>query len=788
MNNLIIAFTQQIIRFRWLVIAISFLTIGVVGFGGSKITFNNDYRYFFSDQNPNLAAFLRLQRTYAAPDTVLWLVKPKDPNVKVTDQRVLEAIHGLTADAWQLPGALRADSITNYQHTEADEDELIVGDLVWDPSEVTPEESKRISDILLNEPMLIDRLIARDLSAATVLARVNSDDHSTSETDQVMYSQAIAQKYSEAYPDIEFRATGSVYLSHSFSDVAINDITTLTPAMYLMITLFVWLLIRSATGTLSVMTIVAFATIGAMGASGWLGIPLTPPSSGAPTIILTIAVADSIHIIVSMLVEMRRGATKNDALVESMRINFGPVFLTSITTAIGFLTFNFSDAPPFHDLGNMSAMGTMWAWLFSITLLPAMLAVLPITAKASVVKQSDFMARLSNFVIEKRRALVVINVGIVIVLTAMIPTLEINDRFVEYFDDRVQFRRDTDYMAEHMTTIYQIHYSLGAGESDGISDPDYMNRVESFANWLREQPEVMNVSAVTDIMKRLNKSMHADNPEYYTVPETRDMNAQFLLLYEMSLPYGMDLTDQINVDKSATKLTATLGQISTAELEVLQARADNWLADYGTPDMRVLPAGQAVMFGYIGKTNLIRMVQGTLVALVLISLILMIALKSLRLGLISLIPNLAPSFAAFGLVAIFFQEIGMWGSFVTATALGLIVDATVHILSKYRMAREEKGLSAEDGVRYAFSSTGTALWVSSVVLIIGFMVLAYSPFLVNARMGMVVAMTIFLALFLDFLLLPALLVYVDRNKKRGPQTEATNAATSSTSSSSNSPA
>ncbi len=769
MNNMITSYARNIIRYRWAVLALCFVVLGAVGFGASKITFNSDYRYFFSDKNPNLAAFLQLQRTYAAPDTVIWLVKPKTDDLKVTDQRVVEAIYNLTEEAWQLPGALRADSITNYQHTEADEDDLIIGDLVPDPSYVTPQESARITDILLNEPLVINRLINPDLSAAAIVARVNSDDHSATETDQVNYSQALVEKYSKLYPDIEFRSTGSVYLSYSFSSVAQNDIATLSPAMYLIITFCVWLLIRSATGTLSAMAVVAFATMGAMGSMGWLGIPLTPPSSGAPTIILTVAVADAIHILVTMLVEMRRGANKEEALIESMRINFGPVFLTSITTAIGFLTFNFSDAPPFHDLGNISAMGALWAWVFSITLLPALIAVLPITAKASVVKQSDFMERLAGFVVAHKRVLVIANLALVTVLAGMIPTLEINDRFVEYFDERVQFRRDTDYMAEQMTTIYQIHYSMGAGEADGISDPDYMMRLENFANWMRAQPEVMNVSAITDIMKRLNKSMHADDPSYYRVPESREMNAQFLLLYEMSLPYGMDLTDQINVDKSATKFTATLHQISTKELTELQTRADAWLEENGLPLMRVTPAGQAVMFGYIGKTNLVTMVKGTLVALVLISIILIFALRSLRLGLVSLVPNLAPSIAAFGIVALVFHDIGMWGSFVTATALGLIVDATVHILSKYRIAREEKGYSAEQGVSYAFASTGTALWVSSFVLIVGFLVLSYSPFLVNARMGLVVAITIVLALIFDFLLLPALLVYVDARKKRGPQ-------------------
>ena len=143
----------------------------------------------------------------------------------------------------------------------------------------------------------------------------------------------------------------------------------------------------------------------------------------------------------------------------------------------------------------------------------------------------------------------------------------------------------------------------------------------------------------------------------------------------------------------------------------------------------------------------------------------MLALRDLRLGIISLVPNLTPPIVAFGILALFTQEVGMWSAFVIATALGLIVDATVHFLSKYKRARDELGYSAEDGVRYAFSTVGTALWVCTFVLIAGFAILAFSPFKINAMMGTVVAMTIAVALVIDFLLLPALLIAADRRRK-----------------------
>ena len=172
------------------------------------------------------------------------------------------------------------------------------------------------------------------------------------------------------------------------------------------------------------------------------------------------------------------------------------------------------------------------------------------------------------------------------------------------------------------------------------------------------------------------------------------------------------------------------------------------------------------MFAYIGKRNLDAMITGTLVAYLLISGCLVIALRSFRLGMVSLIPNMAPPLVAFGIFAIFYSEVGFWTSFVAATAIGLIVDATVHILSKYRYSRVVLGQDAENSVRYSFATVGTALWISSVVLIFGFLVLWNSPFLIMAMLGLIVSITILAALVLDFILLPTFLVALDSQKQK----------------------
>ncbi|MEM1140136.1 MAG: MMPL family transporter, partial [Pseudomonadota bacterium] len=274
-----------------------------------------------------------------------------------------------------------------------------------------------------------------------------------------------------------------------------------------------------------------------------------------------------------------------------------------------------------------------------------------------------------------------------------------------------------------------------------------------------------HVQSYTDIMKRLNKSMHGDDESYYRLPDDRELAAQYLLLFEFSLPYGLDLNDQINVDKSATRLVVTMINISTNQLKDLRERATAFQQENLPPEMLSISSGQAVMFAFIGWNNFKAMSVGTALALVLISGIMVVALRSLKLGVVSLVPNLAPPIVAIGAFAIFDGTLGFWANFLVATALGLIVDATVHFLSKYQRARREDNATAEDAVRYAFRRVGAPLWVSTFVLALGFGVLFYSPFLGNSMYGILVSAIVLVALILDFLLLPALLLVLDGGDK-----------------------
>ncbi|PCJ31251.1 MAG: RND transporter [Gammaproteobacteria bacterium] len=762
------SFTQRyaafIVNNPWRLLLLSLIIILTAASGGRFLQFTSDYREFFSEDNPELLAFEELQNTFNKADNVLFVIAPEDGNV--FSNETLSLVEEFTEQSWQIPFSSRVDSLSNYQHTVAEEDDLIVADLVIDAKDFTQQQRDNTRDVALNEPLLLHRLISPEGHVTAINVTVQLPGKDLSEVRVVVTAaRELRDKILADHPNVKIYLTGLSMMDNSFGESSEKDMATLVPLMFLVVVLVLGFLLRSVSATIATVVVIFSAILFGMGSMGWLGWKLTPPSASAPTIILTMAVADAVHLLVTFLHNLRLGQAKKEAMIDSLRVNLMPIFITSITTAIGFLSMNFSDVPPFHDLGNVVAIGVMIAFVLSITTLPALMMVLPVRVRKVETEKSanTAMTKLSDFVLNNRRKLLWGMGGLAIVLISFLPKNTLDDQFVEYFDETVEFRRDTDFVVENLSGIYDIHYSLKQGESGGINEPEFLQQVEDFANWLRGLDKVKHVRSVTDIYKRLNKNMHGDDPAFYRLPESRELAAQYLLLYEMSLPYGLDLNDQIDIDKSSTRLTVTFENLHTEEVLEFEQLIAAWLKT-NTPEIEAVGASATVMFAHIGKRNVKSMLVGTTIALIFISLILMIALRSVRVGFISLAPNLLPAGMAFGIWGIMVGQVGMSLSVVMGMTLGIVVDDTVHFLSKYLRARREKGLDSEAAINYAFNTVGVALWVTSLVLVAGFIVLGQSHFALNADMGAMTAVTIALALIMDFLFLPPLLLKLEGKK------------------------
>ena len=754
-------FIDVVLRRRWLVVAIVGLVMLAVSAGAAFIRVSNDYRIMFREDDPQLATLDALETTYSESRAVLIALAPHEGSIFTRES--LAALEELTETAWQVPYSSRVNSLTNFSHSEAFEDDLIVGPLVEDAASLSDADLTRVEAIALNEIELADRLVSLDgrvggLAIDFVLPE-NEDAAVVEITD---YLSVALDDARASHPDIDYYMTGDVVMSRTFADATNDGLEILGPIVFLIIVAAAALLLRSVYGTVAVAVLLMFIVNTTMGFAGWLGTVFSPANAGVPIIVMTVAIAHSVHIVTATLYRMSHGMEKNAAIAEAFRANLYPVFLTSLTTIVGFLSLNASDSPPFHVLGNFVAFGVLIAFVYSVSLLPAVLSILPLRAPPARSDKTPFFDRLSAIVTRRPTSLLCLMVLLVACLVSGLPRNVLTDNWPEYFDERYEFRRDTDFILDNLNGLYKLEYSLEAGVQGGITEPAYLQAVDAFAEWYRDQPDVTHVQAFSDIMRRLNKNMHSDDPAFYRLPDDPELAAQYLLLYELSLPFGADLNDRIDVGKSATRLTVTVRGVSSQALRELDVRAQEWLQS-NAPGLATEATGFSIVFSHLFQRNIYSMLRATIIAMGLISLLLIVIFRSVRLGLISLIPNFIPAIMTFGLWGYLVGHVGLAGSVMTAIAFGIVVDDTIHFLTKYRRERQD-GRSSAEAVRATFRTIGKALWTTTAVLSAGFLVFATSGFEVNWTLGIMVTMTIMFALLTDFLLLPALLLTLDRER------------------------
>lgn len=752
----------QVLRYRWPIIVIAVIVFFLSSLGLTRLTVDSDLRVFFSKDNPQLLQLEAMENTYIKNENIIFVIAPKNKNIFTP--KTLKVIQKLTTALWQTPASSRVDSITNYQNTWASGDDLVVEDLFTDIDALSAAEIEARKAIALHEPILLKRIISKDGAVSNIAVNINFvDKNPQTITNIARYTRQLRDEYREAYPDIEFYLTGSVMFDTAFSEVSQKDMSTLVPLMLLVLVVTIGLIFRTVIATLMTLIIIIMATGTAMGLAGWLGLAINPASASAPTIILTLAVADSVHILFMMYHLMNEGKDRQQAIIESMRFNLQAVFLTSLTTVVGFLSMNLSDAPPFHTLGNIVAIGITAAFFYSVFFLPALVSVLPVTFRVQAYpRQFVIMQVIANWVIKNKTAILVITLSLAALLAVSATQNRLNDNWINYFTSKIPVRVATDVLEQRISGADFIEYTIGAGKPQGINDPVFLNNLDRFVHWLRAHPQVVQVVSLSDIVKRLNRVMHGDDQTWYRLPERQDLAAQYLLLYEMSLPYGLDLNNLINVDKSATRIVITTKNLGTRALSDLDEEIQTWLLANTPAYMHAQGTGISIVFAYLSERNIINMLMASFGALLAISIILSLTLKRIDMGLISLLPNIIPAAMAFGIWGLLVGEIGLGLSVVVSMTLGIVVDDSIHFISKYLRARNDFGMSSEQAIQHAFTTVGPAMWTTTVALVAGFLVLMLSDYKMSADMGLLSAITISIALVMDFLLLPAILLVADR--------------------------
>ena len=721
----------------------------------------------FNADDPHLVRLEQFEETYAVSDSALIVVQP--PGDSIFTREALMVIEQLTDVLWQTPYAVRVDSLTNYQHIEGTQESLIVESLVDDARSLDEVLIDRVESIARTSSNTAGRLVSRDgrLAGLIVTLALPTENQEEAKAEIVASLYALVGAQDEANPEFSYYAYGEMLVDQDIRRALDEDMEVLAPIAFATMMIVAVVVLRSFWGVIGILVMLITVMASSFGFAGWVGLQFFATSGAAIFVLMAIAITHSVHLIHSILHGLRDGMDRKAATLYSLQNNARPIFLTSLTTAIGFLSLNFSEMPPFRVMGNIVAFGSMIAFIYSVTLLPALMSIVPIRSSARVSASSSenkavFSERLGNFVISHNVKLLWIFAALTVASAFGIAQIELDDNNAKILNENYKVRQAADFIDENFSGLNTLEYSLGSDQADAIVTVGYMQQVEQFANWLRAQPEVNHVSSITDVLKQLNSVLNVGGGGTERLPENSDLIAQYLFLYELSLPAGLDLNNIISFDRSTSRLTVAIKGISARKQMEFDQRAAAWLQE-NVPEIQTSATGVTIVSAYAVIRNITNMLLGTMVAMSLVSLILVFVFKSVRLGLLSLVPNFLPAIMAMAVWGYAVGTVSVAASIVTAIAFGIVVDDTIHLMSKYLRARSE-GSSPAQAIVPTFKLVGRPLLTTTFVFALGFLVFGASGLAANQTLGLLVGMTVVIALVADFLLFPPLLLALDKKR------------------------
>ena len=455
-----------LVRHALPIAVVNILLLLVVGFGASNLVINSGIRVLFSPDDPNLLAEITVEKTYGKEDNILLVIDAGEGDI-FTRQH-LAMVENITAQAWQIPHSRRVDSVTNFLYTTVDGDDISIGPLVEDVATRSAQDLGRVRRIALSEQALLGRLIAANgkVTAVHVSLNLNSEGDAAALADAVHAARKIRDEAEAANPDIEIHLAGLALTEQTLAEVTAADGVGLMPIVFTMVLVALALLLRSMLAALCTVITILLSVMVGMGFAGWAGMGLNSVNVSAPTIIMTLAVADCIHLLSTYLGHLRAGVSKREAVTLSYQETLYPVILTTVTTAIGFASMMFSESPPFRELGAISTVGVLGALWVSMAILPALMLLLPFKGDGRKGFELPLRA-LAEWVIRHPTPIVWVSLILIAGTVSFIPRLELNDDPAGYFSKAIPLTRAIEVVEDKLSGTQNVHYSLNAGEPGG---------------------------------------------------------------------------------------------------------------------------------------------------------------------------------------------------------------------------------------------------------------------------------------------------------------------------------
>lgn len=733
----------------WTLCAVVILALGFL-VPTTSITQETDFREFLSDDDPIIQLLDQAEAKYGRTLGILVMLKNDSG---VITQKSLGKIEAIADQIERIPGVKSVTTPLNSQVITGTATSLTVRSAA--PGGVAPTNAEDLAtfrDRIVGDRMLEGNVISVDGKAASINVELDVA------ADEYAITPAIIEII-DAYQGggDELFVYGDAYFDALMSQEMESDLIVLFPvALFLMLGVL-YLSFRNLRGILIPIAVVLLSIFVAMGAMGLVGFPMTMVSFIAPVLLLAIGIADGIHVLNRYNEETAKGISKREAILNTMHDMTGPVVMTSLTTAAGFLSLLSSFFLPQKQFGIITAVGVLTAMFLSLVMIPAILALLK---PPKIRREGQAIAPLTRvllaferLVIRRRRAVLVVSGLLLVAMVAGLPLLKVETSNEEFLGKDHPAIQVLNFVDQHFSGGMQISIEVDTGRRDGLKDPETLNKIVALEAFL-EDHGINKTISIADLVQEMNQKFHSDDPEYYRIPDDRNMVSQLMLLFTFQ---GGDLGNMALGDFSAGTVLGMYPMESSSEISGLASTVQAYLDEEFDGDVRAQMVGATILMDRL----MTRMTQSQMIGLgttmAAVTVLVTLLMGSIIAGLIAAIPLVLTVVFSMGLMAYTGVPLDLMTLMVSAIAVGIGVDYSIHFISRFRREYRIDGDGAR-AMQETIQSTGRGITYNALTVALGFFILIFASFKGIRMFGIQIAFTMVISALSAISIIPAILL------------------------------
>ena len=757
-----------------------------------KTTVDTSTEGFLHKEDPSRVAYDAFREQYGRDEKLVVAIKTED----IFSFKQLEVLRKLHKELEaEVPYLNDITSLINARNTQGDEDSLLVEDL-FEHWPTDKKELVAIKQTALNNPMYQNIMISEDGTFTVIILESNVytsvgedkeddlggfEEEESSEpkafitdaenTEMVLAVEKILKKYQS--DDFKIFFAGSPAVTAFLKSSMLKDMAKFNGLIILTIIIFLSILFRRASGVILPLFTVILGVVSTIALMSLTGTPIKVVTQILPSLLLAVGIGASVHVLAIFYKHLDTHKNKADAIAYTLKHSGFAIIMTSLTTAAGIASFSVSEVAPVGDLGMFASSGILLLLLFSLVLLPALLAIFPTKVKEAkhVGEHHDFMDKMlhsmATFSYVHAKKITVISIGFMITMIFFATSITYSHNPLIWFKADHPIRVATETIDKEMKGSISLEVVIDTHKENGLYNYELLNEIDKLASYTlglkNDKYFVGKALSITDVMKEIHKALNENRPEFYVVAKDKNLMAQEILLFENS---GTDdLEDFVDAQFSQARITIKMPWIDAFHYHDILTKVDTYTKEHFKGEATVTITGMIPLLADTISSAIDSAGLSYMIAFGVIALMMMALLASVRLGLISMIPNLFPVFIVLGMMVIFDLPLDLFTMLIGAIVIGMAVDDTVHFMHNFRRSHME-GKSTKESIDETLRGTGRAMTVTTIVLSVGFYVYMFASMTNIIAFGFLTGTAIVAALVADFILAPALMTLYYRNEKR----------------------